>query len=266
MRARHANGETFPVELVISMIDGGDGQEAVAVVRDVSVAESTRLERERTNALFERMFSSVQVLMAYLDRDFNFIRVNRAYAEADGRTPEAMIGLNHFDLYPNEQSRAIFEKVRDSGEPYTVNGMAFVYPHDPERGVTYWNWVLHPLPGAGGQTEGLLLSLVNVTETYRDRVMDRLVREIDEKVLGRPHGGRSPAGHLCATGRYLSAAVCVGRAARDGRPRADDGQRRSNNGLSRGTDARRRALGRRVDRRWPDRKRDSYRQAGVDDA
>ena len=38
--------------------------------------------------LQERFFDSIDTFIAYMDRDFNFIRVNEAYAMADGHQPE----------------------------------------------------------------------------------------------------------------------------------------------------------------------------------
>ena len=38
----------------------------------------------KTNEILEKIFSTTYLLIAYLDRDFNFIYVNRAYAEAGG--------------------------------------------------------------------------------------------------------------------------------------------------------------------------------------
>jgi PAS domain S-box-containing protein len=36
--------------------------------------------------------------LVYLDRDFNFVNVNKIYAETFGYKPEEMIGKNHFAL------------------------------------------------------------------------------------------------------------------------------------------------------------------------
>lgn len=43
-----------------------------------------------TNELLEKVFSTTHMLIAYMDTDFNLIRVNHAYATADGR-PMAFI-------------------------------------------------------------------------------------------------------------------------------------------------------------------------------
>lgn len=69
--------------------------------------------------------------LAYLDAEFNFIRVNSAYAKGCGRTIEELIGQNHFALFPNEENQAIFEKVRDTGEPVEFKAKPFEYVDQP---------------------------------------------------------------------------------------------------------------------------------------
>jgi len=44
-------------------------------------------ELSRASELLEKVFSSTGVKIAYMDRDFNFIRVNRTYAEAERPAP-----------------------------------------------------------------------------------------------------------------------------------------------------------------------------------
>jgi PAS domain-containing protein len=99
----------------------------------LEIEERRQAEVELFNAreLLEKSFSGVDILVAIMDRDFNFLRVNRAYAEADEREPEFFLGKNHFDLYPNEENQAIFRKVIETGEPYSVFGKPFVYAGHP---------------------------------------------------------------------------------------------------------------------------------------
>jgi PAS domain S-box-containing protein len=102
--------------------------------------------------------------IAYLDREFNFIRVNDTYASSAGHSVEYFIGKNHFELYPHAENQAIFHNVLDTGQPFSVLESPFEYPEFPERGVTYWDWRLHPVKGFEGEVQGLVLSLVDVTE------------------------------------------------------------------------------------------------------
>jgi len=130
---------------------------------EIHVHERTS-ELQRVTELLERIFSSIGVLIAYMDKDFNFIRVNRAYAESDERTPEFYTGKNHFVLFPNAENEAIFRKVVETGEPHFTYQKPFEYPEHPERGITYWDWSLHPVSELDGAVSGVVLTLVNVTE------------------------------------------------------------------------------------------------------
>ena len=158
--------------------------ELVALRQRIAELEAPETERQRaeealrdTNELLEKIFSTTHLLIAYMDTDFNFIRVNRAYAEADTREPEFFVGKNHFDLYPHEENEAIFRRVVETGESYTAYAKPFEYAEYPERGVTHWDWTLHPVKDASGRVEGLALCLVNVTE--RIRVEEELTKHRD---------------------------------------------------------------------------------------
>ncbi len=108
--------------------------------------------------------------LVYLDRDFNFVCVNQAYAVTCGYKPEEMIGKNHFVLYPNKENEEIFRRVRDTGVPAQFHDKPFVFPDQPKRGVTYWDWTLQPIKNKVGEVEGLVFSLVETTERKRSEV------------------------------------------------------------------------------------------------
>jgi PAS domain S-box-containing protein len=112
----------------------------------------------------EKAFASLHIQIAYLDAEFNFVRVNDAYARGAGHEPDYFVGKNHFDLFPHEENEKIFRKVIETGEPYTTYAKPFEYPDRPGRGVTYWDWNLQPIKNNNGKVEGLLLSLIDVTE------------------------------------------------------------------------------------------------------
>ncbi|MBU0592836.1 MAG: diguanylate cyclase [Gammaproteobacteria bacterium] len=122
-------------------------------------------ELEFTNQLMERIFSNMHVSVAYLDNEFNFIRVNENYAAADQqRTTEFFVGKNHFQLYPDAENETVFRHVLESGEPYIAYAKPFEYPGQSGRGVTYWDWNLTPVKEKSGKVDGLLLTLADVTE------------------------------------------------------------------------------------------------------
>jgi PAS domain S-box-containing protein len=147
------------------------------------IDQSLQFEKSllQSRQLQERYFNGIDTLIAYMDCNFNFVRVNDAYARADGRAPEDFIGRNHFKLYPDTENQAIFQRVLETGEAYWVYERPFEYPDHPERGVMYWDWRLQPVRGTDGSVEGLVLSLLNVTERKRAQDVIRRLSIIVEQ-------------------------------------------------------------------------------------
>ncbi len=155
----------------VPILDEQNSLQGVVVVNQ-DITQRRQMEKTliQTNELMERLFSSIDTLIAYLDRDFNLVRVNDTYAKAAGHPPEYFTGKNHFDLYPSEENEAIFRRVVETGESFYVLEKPFEYGEYPERGVTYWDWSLQPVKENGGAVEGLVLSLVDVTERKRAEI------------------------------------------------------------------------------------------------
>ena len=135
----------------------------VGTITDITQQKNAEQKVRESNALLERIFANKHALIAYMDRDCNFLRVNAAYAEIDSRSPEFYVGKNHFDLFPNEENAAIFQYVIANGEPHFAYAKAFEYEHNPERGATFWDWGLWPVQDGGGVVTGLVLVLVDVS-------------------------------------------------------------------------------------------------------
>lgn len=119
------------------------------------------LGRERV--LLASVMDATDVMLVYLDRDFNFVWVNQAYAETCRMTPESMLGKNHFVLYPHAENETIFRLVRDTGQPVFYKDKPFEFPDQPEREVTYWDWSLVADKDDNGQVIGLVFSLRETT-------------------------------------------------------------------------------------------------------
>jgi PAS domain S-box-containing protein len=116
----------------------------------------------------ELLFGQPHLLIAHLDNDFQFIRVNPAYARAAGREIDSFPGKNHFDLYPGEENRRIFQQVVKTGKPARSFAKPFDHPDRPEPGPTYWDWTLAPI-FENGAVASLVLALVEVTERVQSQ-------------------------------------------------------------------------------------------------
>jgi PAS domain S-box-containing protein len=153
------------------------------VDRRVLVEDTLR----RRSQMLEAFFQHTITPLAFLDRHFDFVRVNEAYAQADGKEPEYFFGKNHFVLYPHDENQGIFEQVLETKQPYFAYAKPFTYPDAPQR-VTYWNWLLTPLLDEQGEVQFLVLNLEDVTERqkafqeleHRARQLQKLTLELSQ--------------------------------------------------------------------------------------
>ncbi len=149
---------------------------------ELRAAHQSLVEKSR---YLEAFFNNTITPLVLLDREFNFIRVNEAYARACQKEVEEFPGHNHFEFYPSD-ARAIFEDVVRNRRISRVAARPFVFPDHPEWGVTYWNWMLMPLLDGHGDVEALVFALEDVTERKRAEVelekhRDRLQELVEER-------------------------------------------------------------------------------------
>jgi PAS domain S-box-containing protein len=141
----------------------------VQMARDRQAIEDLVQDLERERETLQTIMENTYTQLAYLDPDFNFVRVNTAYATSAALGKEDMIGRNHFDLFPDQENQTIFEWVRDTGQPVQFYAQPFEFTNQPDRGTTYWDWTLVPVKDEQGQVKNLVLSLLDVTERVRAR-------------------------------------------------------------------------------------------------
>lgn len=177
-RVKHKNGTWVWVHdrgKLVQWDDEGRPYRMSGTHTDITERKRAEDSLRRVNEILDRFFEHQQVLVAYLDSDFNFIRVNRAYALNGKREPEDFTGKNHFDLYPDEDNYRIFKNVVETGEVYSTQAKPFHHPDQPDRGTTYWDWSLAPVRDSNGNVEGLVLVLSDVSER------EKMAQELQEK-------------------------------------------------------------------------------------
>ncbi len=154
------------------------------VVRRVLAEGKLRRHSQMLEAFFQHTISP----LAFLDKSFRFVRVNRAYADAYGQHPESFIGRDYFALHPETEDRTIFEQVVRTKQPYRDHAKLLVNPEDPQQGRTYWNWRLTPLLNEVGEVQALVLIREDVTRQqiameeleHRASQLQRLTLELTE--------------------------------------------------------------------------------------
>ncbi|HYE37256.1 PAS domain S-box protein [Methylocaldum sp.] len=135
--------------------------------REITERQQAEEALQQAHRLLDGVVNNTHLLMVCLDADFNFIWVNRAYAQACGHEPEFFLGKNHFVLYPYADNEAIFRRVVDTGSPCFFEAKPFEFKDQPERGITYWDWGLIPIKDDAGKVERLVFTLLDVTARVR---------------------------------------------------------------------------------------------------
>jgi len=133
--------------------------------RTVELTKANERLGEQSRIL-EGFFTSTITPLVLFDRNFNFIRVNEAYAKACQRDVSEFPCHNHFEFYPSA-AKQIFEQVVMTKESYHAIARPFTFPDHPEWGTSYWDWTLTPLLDDRGEVEFLVFSLEDVTERVR---------------------------------------------------------------------------------------------------
>jgi signal transduction histidine kinase len=132
-----------------------------------------RLERERTRELLEEVFAGTHFLIAYLDRDLRYQRVNPAYARAAGLKPEDCVGRSHFSLFPDRELETRVRQVLAGMEPWATQDIAL--PGFSPK--TNFDLEILPLGRRDAAATGVVLILINRSRRRRALAQMRQSRQ-----------------------------------------------------------------------------------------
>jgi PAS domain S-box-containing protein len=130
---------------------------------ELRVEQRTRTIKRQSKFL-EAYFQYSLTTVMFLDRNFDFLRVNDEFARACQKRAADFPGHNYFEFFPEPENRAIFENAVRTKEPYVAFAKPFTFTDHPESGTAYFDWTLVPIPAENGAVELLILSLKDVTE------------------------------------------------------------------------------------------------------
>jgi PAS domain S-box-containing protein len=179
-----ANGRTLYAEVSSAPITYLGQAARLAMVRDISKRRQGEKESAERSRLLEAIFANTLTSIVLLDRDFNFIRANEAYARACAREVSDFPGHNYFELYPSA-AQAIFEDVVRTRKPFQTYARPFAFPDHPDWGVSYWDWTLVPILDSAGEVGFLVLTLNDVSERAKaEAERQKLASAVEQTDVG----------------------------------------------------------------------------------
>jgi PAS domain S-box-containing protein len=116
--------------------------------------------------MYKTFFENNLMPCAILDSNFNFVRVNTAYARAGNRSPAKLIGKNISDLYPSD-IKEIFKQVVATKTSYRTQTRPFESPYNKGQGLTYWDWSIEPVLDDDQEVAYLIFMLYEVTKRVK---------------------------------------------------------------------------------------------------
>ncbi|HVG21004.1 MAG TPA: response regulator [Blastocatellia bacterium] len=117
------------------------------------------------------LIADASVAAALIDKDRKYKAVSTLYAEAGGYSASELIGKTVTDIFPDVSGEAgqVLEAVQQSKQPYFIPRYPYTHPHNPERGITYWDAAMWPIESSESDTDVLIV--VREKEKSGDIVM-----------------------------------------------------------------------------------------------
>ena len=112
-----------------------------------------------TEQLIKQFFERASCSLALLDRSFNYIHVNQAYADQHGRPVDFFLEKSHFEVY-SPDLQEMFEKARDTKSLIQIPAHP---PGYPEGQLTPSDWALDPILNDEGEIDFFVLAPAEVS-------------------------------------------------------------------------------------------------------
>ena len=114
---------------------------------------------ERDSSRLTGMIADASVAAALIDKNRTYKAVSPTYAAAGGYTASELIGKTVTDIFPDVtgEARRILETVQKTRQPYFIPRYPYTSPHNPERGITYWDAAMWPIECDDSDTDVLIV-------------------------------------------------------------------------------------------------------------
>jgi signal transduction histidine kinase/CheY-like chemotaxis protein len=161
-----------------------DAETIRRAVRYAMERKRSEADLAKTMQFLGTILDTTHMLVAYLDTGFNFVRVNKPFADENKTTVTFFHRKNYFDLFPDEALEKTLRETVRTGKPRYDYGTMFDFKKTGEP--SYWDWSLVPTKDPAGQVNGLVLTLLDVTSRkLADEQLKKASETLEKEVLAR---------------------------------------------------------------------------------
>ena len=183
LAARRKDGSEFPVEVSLNPVYAAGHTLIATVIHDVTEQRQLQLELEKAHIHLQSAYLELKqfaaqapIAMAMFDRDMHYIAASDRWTADYGRGRATLIGLNHYELYP------------DLPEPWREAHRRGQAGEFLKRDEELWNrpdgthswvrWAITPWRNDRGEIGGIIVLAEDVTGNQQ---VKELQRHIDER-------------------------------------------------------------------------------------
>ena len=167
------DGTAFPVEYTsVPIRKNGSIAGTVVVFRDISERKEAEEALRESRATARGLLDATQESLLLLDKKGIIIAVNQTAAGRHKKTPEELIGINRFDLLPQnlrESRKVHFNNVLQTGNPADFE--------DSRDGMVFHH-IYYPVQDKTGAIIGVAIFAQDITE--RKHMEDEMKRNVEE--------------------------------------------------------------------------------------
>ena len=167
------DGTSFPVEYTsVPIRKNGSIAGTVVVFRDISDRKEAEEALRKSRATARGLLDATQESLLLLDKEGIIIAVNQTAARRHQRRPEELIGVNRFDILPQnlrESRKAHFNNVLQSSNPADFE--------DVWDGMVFHH-IYYPVQDKTGDIMGVAIFAQDITE--RKQMEDEMKRNVEE--------------------------------------------------------------------------------------
>ncbi len=125
----------------------------------------SQIEKNMTSIQFEgTLFNHSSLLIAYLNPEFTFLKVNLAFATATGYDVSFFLGKNYFDLFPDENNQPFKQVIHTRKLAFFSGKESKYFKSSAHPTKAFWDFHIIAVKNSKDEILGLVLTLYDVTD------------------------------------------------------------------------------------------------------